>query len=208
MARRTDLVMRQDWARRLRRFEASKLSTRHFLIRRVLRSAVLAWGLFGQAHAAIYQFSFDNVNGPVAGTVMGQFELPDGDGTFAATALTITSAPAALGYSLPYDVFANMSTSLTNSFTVSGGAIASGSQFARQYTSPAPAQVFSLNFASLGSLLNVRGSSDPYSGVRDVSSTTLAYTTAVPEPSTLILGVAGLVCAACRFAQRRKGRCG
>ncbi|MBC1194917.1 PEP-CTERM sorting domain-containing protein, partial [Microcystis aeruginosa BLCCF158] len=45
------------------------------------------------------------MDGPVSGTVSGTIELPDAalttDGIYAATALSVTSAPAALGYTLP-----------------------------------------------------------------------------------------------------------
>ena len=75
------------------------------------------------ASAATFNFSFSNVTGPVNGTVQGTLTLPDGDGTNAATSLIVTSAPAALGYTLPFDVMANLTNLLSNSFTVSGGVI-------------------------------------------------------------------------------------
>lgn len=175
------------------------------MIRRALLSAVLASGLVGQAYATTtYQFSFSNVEGEgaTAGTVIGLIDLPDGDGTFAATALTVTSAPPALGYTLPLDVFTAMPTNYANSFTVSGGLI-TASSFGRQNAT----DYFTLEFLAFGSLLNVAGTSIPEGGVRDGSSSTLVFAV-VPEPSALVLGVTGLACVACGVARGRGSRRG
>jgi hypothetical protein len=172
------------------------------LIRRSLLSVVLAWGWVGQADATIYQFSFSNVEGGTAGTVMGLIDLPDGDGTFAATALSVTSAPPALGYTLPLNVFAAMPTNYANSFTVSGGLI-TASSFGRQNAT----DYFTLEFLAFGSLLNVAGSTIPEGGVMDTTSSTLMFA-AVPEPSALVLGVTGLACVGCGAARRRGSRRG
>jgi len=172
-------------------------------IRRVLLSAVLAWILVAQASATTtYQFSFSNVDGATPGTVIGLIDLPDGDGTFAATALSVTSAPPALGYTLPLDVFTAMPTNYANSFTVSGGLI-TASSFGRQNAT----DYFTLEFLAFGSLLNVAGTSIPEGGVRDGSSSTLVFAV-VPEPSTLALGATGLACVACGAARRRGSRRG
>jgi hypothetical protein len=146
------------------------------------------------ASAATFNFSFSNVTGPVNGTVQGTLTLPDGDGTNAATSLIVTSAPAALGYTLPFNVPANFGV-LINSFTVSGGVITASSFFAQNST-----EALTLNFlpGSLGSLFSVQGSGTPFSGVVDVNSTTLTYSpaapTTVPEPATVLglLSVAGV----------------
>jgi hypothetical protein len=172
------------------------------LIRRALLSVVLAWGWVGQADATTYQFSFSNVEGGTAGTVMGLIELPDGDGTFAATALSVTSAPPALGYTLPLNVIAAMPTNYANSFTVSGGLI-TASSFGRQNLTDS----FTLSFGIFGSLLSVAGSSIPEGGVRDGTNSTLVFA-AVPEPSALVLGVTGVACVACGAAWRRGSRRG
>jgi hypothetical protein len=78
---------------------------------------VTVMGAFDVANAATLTFSFMNEEGPVAGTVEGEIELPDEDGTFAATAVTITSAPAALGYTLPIDALGG-NAPLANTFTI------------------------------------------------------------------------------------------
>lgn len=143
------------------------------------------------ASAATFNFSFSNVDGTVSGTVQGTITLPDGDGTFAATSVIVTSAPAALGYTLPYDALANLTTPVTNSFTVSGGAI-TASNFARQNSTDA----LSLALPGLGSLFNVRGSASTTSGVLDSSNSTLTFSSPapVPEPATVLglLSVAGV----------------
>ncbi len=50
-----------------------------------------------QAKAASFNYEFMNVNGAVPGTVKGTITLPDGDGNFPASAVTITTYPASLG---------------------------------------------------------------------------------------------------------------
>jgi hypothetical protein len=147
------------------------------------------------ASAATFNFSFSNVTGPVNGTVQGTLTLPDGDGTnLAATSLIVTSAPAALGYTLPFDVLANFGVSIS-SFTVSGGVITASSFLAQNST-----EALTLNFSpgNFGSLFTVQGSGTAFSGVVDVNSTTLTYSpaapTTVPEPATVLglLSVAGV----------------
>ena len=89
-------------------------------------SFLAAATIVGSAHvaqAATFNFSFSNVDGPVSGTVQGTIGLPDGNGTFAATLVIVTSAPAALGYTFPYNVLADLTSIFANSFTLSGGAI-------------------------------------------------------------------------------------
>ncbi|GCL49239.1 hypothetical protein NIES3804_07930 [Microcystis aeruginosa NIES-3804] len=149
------------------------------------------------ASAATFNFSFGNVTGPVSGTVQGTLTLPDGDGTnLAATSVIVTSAPAALGYTVPFDVLANFTDNVpANSFTVSGGVIIASS-FGAQSIGGALA----LNFVSgtVGSLFTVQGSANLFSGVVDLNSTTLTYSpaapTTVPEPATVLglLSVAGV----------------
>ncbi|GCA83331.1 hypothetical protein MiHa_01292 [Microcystis aeruginosa NIES-2522] len=148
------------------------------------------------ASAATFNFSFGNVTGPVSGTVQGTLTLPDGDGTnLAATSVIVTSAPAALGYTLPFNVLANFTDLASNSFTVSGGVI-TASSFGAQSIGGALA----LNFlpGSLGSVFTVQGSAIFSSGVVDLNSTTLTYSpaapTTVPEPATVLglLSVAGV----------------
>lgn len=142
------------------------------------------------ASAATFNFSFGNVTGPVSGTVQGTLTLPDGDGTNAATSLIVTSAPSALGYTLPFNVLANLTSVPANSFTVSGGVITASSFGAQNNT-----EALTLNFSpgTFGSLFTVQGSANALSGVVDVNSTTLTFTP-VPEPATVLglLSVAGV----------------
>ena len=143
------------------------------------------------ASAAIFNFSFSNVNGPVSGTVQGTLTLPNGDGTnLAATSLIVNSAPAALGYTLPFDVLANFTFVVDNGFTVSGGVI-TASSFAAQNSTEALALNFIPGF--FGSLFSLPGAANAFTGVVDVNSTTLTFTP-VPEPATVLglLSVAGV----------------
>jgi hypothetical protein len=165
-------------------FDKLSLSTA-FAGATVLAAATVV-GSANVANAATFGFSFSNVDGPVNGTVEGTIELPDGDGTFAATSVFVTSAPAALGYTTPFDVFANFFFVNTNSFTVAGGTIdALNSEFLVVNETDG----LSLNFSGGGTFLNVAGSVNAFSGVADFSNSTLVYTSAaasVPEPSTIV----------------------
>ncbi|WP_414552696.1 hypothetical protein [Anabaena sp. CCY 0017] len=84
-------------------------------------AAVIALGFAGTAQAAIFNFSFSNENGAVNGDVKGTIELADGDGTFAATSVMITSLPGGLGLTAPVNALS--SGSLENVFSVVGGQI-------------------------------------------------------------------------------------
>jgi hypothetical protein len=134
-----------------------------------------------------YNFSFSNVNGPVGGTVVGTIILPDGDGTFAASGITVTSAPAALGYTYPFDVLANLTVVLQNTFTVTGGAIDPvASSFFAVFSPPngligGSAFGLSADLGVSGSIFNIQLSSTPGTGVIDGNNSTLAFAP-VPVP--------------------------
>lgn len=153
------------------------------------------------AQAGVFTFVYSNVEGPVPGTVSGTITLPDGDGTFAASLITVESAPAALGYTTPVDV-TQLTTQLANSFVVSGGQIdKANSRFGVQHSS----LVFLLNYFSLGSAASPFGNLNIKSGVEDSASSTLVYSSApaaVPEPTSMaILGLGALGMA---YRARRK----
>ena len=140
------------------------------------------------ASAATFGFSFSNENGTVNGLVEGILELPDGDGTFAATSVVVDSAPAALGYTLPVDILTDLPGALNiidNTFTVVGGSIdASASSFAATNGT----EGLALNFSGL-SFLNIVGTANVSTGVTDFDSSTLTYSsvsTTVPEPGTIL----------------------
>ena len=131
------------------------------------------------ANAIVFNFSFDNEEGAVNGTVEGTIELPDGDGTFSATSISITSAPSGLGYTLPVNPLL-LDLQFNNSFTVSGGSITS-SNYAAQTNS---SSLFTLGTGvGLGSQFSSNGTNASGSGVADLDSSTLVYSsapTAVP----------------------------
>jgi hypothetical protein len=142
-----------------------------------LATSLVAWEKPAQAIPAIqsFNFSFNNTVGPVNGTVSGTLDLPDGNGTFAATSIKMNSAPAELGYTQPVYVLSYFTNVASNSFTVSNGTITSSS-----FSAQKNGERFSLNFMSglSGSgLWKVDGSS----GVQDINSTTLTYSP-VPVP--------------------------
>jgi PEP-CTERM motif len=164
---------------------------------RSIRSLVIAAGIVLASQAAeavtLYSFTFSNADGAISGTVAGTITLPDGDGTYAATAISITSAPAALGYTLPIDPL-SWGPQFVNTFTVVGGAIDKAlSSFAKEASPGTPSHMsFSLNFPDYGSLLSAIGGGGYSSGVQDIANASLRYA-AVPEPASLGLLVLGAV---------------
>ncbi|MDJ0509603.1 MAG: PEP-CTERM sorting domain-containing protein [Crocosphaera sp.] len=142
---------------------------------------VTVMGAFDVANAATFTFSFMNEDGLVDGTVEGVIELPDGDGTFAASSVTVTSAPAALGFTLPFDVFSNFPNIIDNSFTVSGGNI---DVVASTVLATNGFQAFFLNNPAFGTQFAPEA---PNSGVADNDNSTLVYSSvSVPEPTSMI----------------------
>ena len=131
---------------------------------------------------AIFDFSFQNVNGTVNGTVSGKITLSGtGDGTFSATSILVNAAPAGLGDTVPLDVLSAMNQVAANTFVVSGGQI--NKNLSSYGSQSLTGDAFTLNFPSLGSVLVIAGSF----GVMDFTNSTLSYSTppaAVPEPST------------------------
>jgi len=82
------------------------------------------------AQAATFNFFFADQNDPSTGlTVSGTITLPDGDGTHAATDVTITSAPINTSFSAPISLDLSNDATL-NSFTVTSGVITSALFFA------------------------------------------------------------------------------
>jgi hypothetical protein len=148
-----------------------------------LATSLVAWEKPAQA-IQLFNFSFNNTAGPVNGTVSGTLDLPDGNGTFAATSMKINSAPAALGYTQPVDVLSYFPNVFSNSFTVSNGTITASSFGATNNT-----EGFNLNIVpgSFGSLLSKVNNYSPFSGVQDINSTTLTYSP-VPTPVPFDIG--------------------
>ncbi|MFN5898167.1 MAG: PEP-CTERM sorting domain-containing protein [Planctomyces sp.] len=134
---------------------------------------------------AIFDFSFQNVNGNINGIVSGKITLSGtGDGTFSATSILVNAAPAGLGYTVPLDVLSVMPLVYVNTFVVSGGQI---DKNLSSYASENLVSAFTLNFGFFGSLLNIANSGSAFTGVADTTNFTLSYSTppaAVPEPST------------------------
>ena len=138
------------------------------------------------------------MNGPIAGTVSGTLELPDGDGTFAATSIIVDSAPAALGYTLSFDAILEFDNELFNTFTVIGGLIADAEYGAQRNASIGQAAGgLALSLSGFGSQLIPSNSNVADSGVVDFADATLSFgdVTPVPLPASLplvLMGLAGL----------------
>jgi hypothetical protein len=194
-----------DSRQRLPKQGESQMTVSQF-VRFVARiAAVIAVTSFaGLANAsALSAFSFDNEDGSVPGTVAGLIELPDGDGTFAAIDLTIISAPAALGQSLPVGI-GDFASVTENTFTVIGGAIdIAASHFFGIF--PGFNNAFALNGTDYGAGGASFLDRQPIAflgvpGTLDLDSSSLRYS-AVPEPGTLAL--LGLALAGLAATRRR-----
>ena len=158
----------------------------------VLLGAFIGLGVGNPVQAATFTFSFNNVNGAVNGTVSGMIVLPNGNGTFAASSLSITGFPSALNLGAPPINFVPPVNE--NSFTVSNGNITSG-HFNANINGNTAFLLASLVFGNAGAsaldLLNCACFGTQ--GVRDTSSSTLTFAVAAtPLPAALPLFATGL----------------
>ena len=175
---------------------------------RFVYSIVALLLIAASTEAGSISFQFQNVDGPVNGTVSGQIFLSGtGDGTFPATSIIVDTAPAALGWTLPFDVFAIIPQDLVNTFTVSAGQIVAGSSsFGRADLTNA----FTLSYTGFGSLLTPAVAVTPFDGVVDTNNTTLTYGSApapVPEIDPAGLGsVLALIGGGLGLLERRRKR--
>ncbi len=129
-----------------------------------------------------YNFSLSNEDGPVSGIVEGAVFLPDGDGTFPASDVIITSAPVSLGYTtFPFNALTG--NIFGNSFTVDDGVIdASKSFFESQFFNNA---LFGLNTPFSGGASYLTDINNPdfetiNTGILDSDSSTLTYSQGSP----------------------------
>jgi hypothetical protein len=138
--------------------------------------------------------------GAIAGDVCGLIELPDGDGTFAATSVTVTSAPAAFTYFTPTFNWVGdgggAPASSFNSFTVTGGSITDLSFFGLFNDSTALGLSNDEDDGS-SSLDLLDAVNFGATGVRDADSSTLSTSALAPIPlpagMVLLLGGLGMI---------------
>jgi hypothetical protein len=162
-------------------------------------------GSVSQAQAASFKFSFQNINGPVNGTVEGLITLPDGDGSFSASQVDILAYPAALGLGqAPINAMAGGTSG--NLFTVSGGQITSSDFVGLINSYTALGLNSSLANSSYGVytfLDTLNGIDAGLTGVRDNTSSTLTYTSPTPIPGPAPLLGAFAAFGFCRKLRRK-----
>lgn len=155
-----------------------------------------------QAKAALFNYEFTNVNGPVSGTVKGRITLPDGDGTFSASKVTVDSYPALLGLgATPISVSA-ISTMFGNLFTVAGGQIVSSDYFGLITPQTALSLSDTVICGGVTFLDELEAGDCGASGVLDAASSTLSFSPAAASAP----GPLPLLGAAAAFAHSRRLR--
>ncbi len=142
-------------------------------------------GFTSIANAATFNFSFTNEGGNINGTVEGTVELPDGDGTFAATSVIVTSAPPEVFPVGNPDFTTGMV--LDNSFEVIDGEINLVSLNLAAFVDDALNNEHYIQFSSgSGGLVN----SFTGDGMNSRGNTSLTFTPAngvgTPEPTSLV----------------------
>ncbi|MGK7886237.1 MAG: PEP-CTERM sorting domain-containing protein, partial [Crocosphaera sp.] len=145
------------------------------------------------ANAATFTFSFTNQpgSGDINGTVEGVIELPDGDGTFAATSFVVTSAPVEV---LPPNGTDFALGASSNSFQVLDGAIVNATvEFFNFVDNTFVIQFIPEGFLE-GAVVLGNDLSSVASDIDSVTYTPVAVST--PEPTSLLtlmgIGVLGV----------------
>jgi hypothetical protein len=183
-----------------------------------LLAVAILTAMAGQTQAdQIFNFSFTNNPGfgNVAGTVTGQIDLSfNGDGTGAASQVTIDAAPTGL-LSLPFETLTASSTVIDNAFTVSGGRVTSAEFQVNDGINP-------VNQSSLGIELALNNNFgvnllyiDPPNTAPEAfvlannAGLSGANIVATPAPPTIVLLASGTLAAGgFRFCRRRRGTAG
>jgi hypothetical protein len=178
-----------------------------FLVPALLMLAAAAGPLRAEQ---IFDFSFTNTIGNVAGTITGEIVLPfAGDGSGAASQVLIESFPPGLSSVGTPPIDASQWTyQEVNQFTISSGQVTGTSEFYAYTSTSYPSSVIELtpttSYLAYGAGPLTHGSNN------EVYSDATSFVSApAPEPSSVVLLVAGLLVIGrlrVRSAVRPKGR--
>jgi hypothetical protein len=147
--------------------------------------------LASQAAASSYTFSFANTCTTtgciIGGTVTGEVTLPDGDGTFAATSVLLTSYPDVFDPDPDVEVM-NWLTKGPNEFKILNGEVTWAS-FRAVNSAISISDILYLNYGSNYLSLGTNGASK----VKNKDGMSGLTFHAVPEPASMLLLGLGLV---------------
>lgn len=178
-------------------------------IKRILLSALVLAGMAGRVWAdQVFDFSFTNTIGNVAGTVTGEVVLPfNGNGTAAASDVLIESFPTALSsIGIPPVDASGWTYQELNSFTVSSGQVTEASEFYAYTSTSYPSSVIDLT-TTTSYLAYGPGPLSHGSNLEVFSDATLFNSAPAPspEPTTATLFAAGLMaCGTLRLLSQRE----
>jgi PEP-CTERM motif len=167
---------------------------------------ILSLALPAAGRAGTFDFTFEGDLDPffsankLSGTVTGQIVLPNGDGTFLPTSVTVTSYSTGLTGALDLNLTpTTWDTQVGPGFTVLGGAITDASWAAQQGSVPGFDQIrfnfdssnhfnaFFLDGDDTANNWNALANDDGFAGV------TYSAASTVPEPTTTLLLGSGLI---------------
>ena len=202
---------------------SSRLSLRGRIDNMSIRTIIAVAGLStafacGCANASTLYFQFSNTIGNVNGTVTGEIEGLNPNGTSSPTEVLVTSYPSALvesgSYPTPIDVSAwtGGSTGDFDTFTLSDGNFVSGAWDLKGangindqlYINSACCASPDTNFFDIGNGDSLYVWNDNGVGPSGIQFSATPFTSTVPEPSSLALALLGVAAVGFGVMRRRR----